>query len=109
MSCDHAVWFPSRRLSDEAAGELYMHLCEGDVAGLVANPAIDAFYEELTRLHPQIDDVAEDRLEEEDGSPSVEHCVRPLAGAPHHVLRLVEGGLRQWPAAHAGAQAWAGA
>ena len=69
MSCDHAVWFPSRRLSDEAAGELYVRLCEGDASGLVANPAVDAFYEELTQLHPQIDDVAEERLDDKDHCP----------------------------------------
>jgi len=69
LSCDHAVWFPSRHLSNEEAGALYVRLCDGDTSGVAPNSAIDAFYEELTAKHPQIDDIAEDRIDDHDYCP----------------------------------------
>ena len=69
MSCDHAVWFPARRLSNEEAGALYHALCEGDVSRLTPSAAIDSFYSELTAKHPQIDDIPEDRLDDHEYCP----------------------------------------
>jgi hypothetical protein len=69
MSCDHAVWFPSRRLSNEEAGALYVRLCEGDTSEVTPNGAIDAFYNELTAKHPQIDDIPEDRIDDHEYCP----------------------------------------
>jgi hypothetical protein len=69
MSCDHAVWFPSRRLSNQEAGALYARLCEGDSSGVVPSGAIDAFYSELVAKHPQIDDIPEDRVDDSDYCP----------------------------------------
>lgn len=45
-------------MDDAAAGLLYGALCEGDTSGVEPSAAIDAFYEELTSLHPELDDVA---------------------------------------------------
>jgi len=82
MSCDHAVWFPSRRLSDKEAGGLYVRLCEGDLSGVTPNGAVDAFYDELTAQHPQIDDIPEDRIGEH------EHCPWSIAfdRSPGHLI-----------------------
>jgi hypothetical protein len=48
MGSDFAVWFPTRRLTNEQAGELYGQLCEGNTRGVRPSPAVDAFFEELT-------------------------------------------------------------
>lgn len=60
MSCDFGVWFSNRPLSDAEAGDVYMALGEEDTSGVTASPAIDAFYRELTALHPELDDVPRD-------------------------------------------------
>lgn len=69
MSCDHAVWFPTQRLSDKEAGALYARLCDGELSGVVPHGAIDAFYDELAAKHPQIDDVPADRIDDHDYCP----------------------------------------
>lgn len=69
MSCDHAVWFPHKRLSNAEAGALYLALCDGDTSGVQAHPAIDAFYEELVAKHPQIDDISDDQVDDHDLCP----------------------------------------
>ena len=69
MSCDYAVWFPHKRLSDKEAGELYGALCDSDMSGVQAHPAIAAFLAELTSKHPQIDDVAEEEIDNHDLCP----------------------------------------
>jgi hypothetical protein len=98
MSCDYAVWHTQSRLTDAEAIRLYDALCEGDVSGVSASPAIAAFYAEITSLHPEIDDVPDDRKEDLDFSPwsiafdrSAGHlimcCVWPKA---EYVGRLVQ-------------------
>ena len=69
MSCDYAVWFPHKRLSNGDAGQLYVALCDGDTSGVQAHPAIGAFLAELTATHPQIDDVAEEEIGNHDLCP----------------------------------------
>ena len=69
MSCDFAIWWPSRRLSDEEAGELYAALCEEDTSGVEPSEAIDAFYAELTAKHPEIDDISDDDVDNTDLCP----------------------------------------
>jgi hypothetical protein len=55
MSCDFGVWFPDRRLTDAEAGQRYVRLCESQVEGeVVDHPSVQAFYAELTGLHPEI-------------------------------------------------------
>lgn len=48
---------------------MYVQLCESDVSGVVASPAIDAFYAELTAKHPDLDDVPEDRIDDTEYCP----------------------------------------
>jgi len=69
MSFDMGVWYPSERLDDKAAADLYVRLCEGNLEGVTPHPAIEGFYQELTFLHPQIDDIPEDRIDDTDYCP----------------------------------------
>jgi hypothetical protein len=70
MSCDFGVWYPDRRLTDAEAGERYVRLCESQVEGeVVEHPSVQAFYAELTSLHPEIDDIPEDRVDDTDYCP----------------------------------------
>lgn len=69
MSCDYAVWYPHKRLSDVEAGALYLALCDGDTSGVREHPAVDAFYAELVAKHPQIDDLPEGQLDDHDLCP----------------------------------------
>ena len=74
MSYDLAAWFPNRLLSDKDALEQYYELCDGNNSGLEPHPSIDAFYLELSSIHPEIDDVPEERIGDFDFSPlSVAH------------------------------------
>jgi hypothetical protein len=82
MSCDFAVWFPSKRLTHAQAGALYSQLCEGNTAGVKTAPAVDAFYEEITAKHPELDDVPDDRIDDKDLCPwSV-----PFDRSPGHLI-----------------------
>ena len=74
MSCDFGVWRFKERLSDKAAGEVYRRLCEGAATTLIGysileHPSVDAFYSELTSLHPEIDDVPDERIDDLDYCP----------------------------------------
>ena len=69
MSCDFGVWFPSQQLDSSAAGELYGSLCQGDTSGVEPSSAIDAFFLELTSIHPEIDDVPEEAVGDMDRCP----------------------------------------
>jgi hypothetical protein len=69
MSCDYGVWNTAERLSPKEAGALYSRLCEGDASGVVGHPGVAAFYAELTELHPEIDDVPEEQVDDTDLCP----------------------------------------
>ena len=69
MSCDYSVWNTPKRLSPEEAGALYARLCEGDTSGVVEHPGIASFYAELTKQHPEIDDVPEEQVDNADLCP----------------------------------------
>jgi hypothetical protein len=58
MSCDFAIWYPAKRLTDEQAGALYERLCEGDTAGVAPHPAVEGFYRELTSKYPERDEAS---------------------------------------------------
>jgi hypothetical protein len=74
MSYDLAVWYPDRLLSAEQALTQYDELCDENISGLKLHPSIDAFYKELSNIHPEIDDVPEDKLDDVIFSPwSVAH------------------------------------
>lgn len=74
MSYDLVVWHPSRHLSDEEALQQYQALCDEKISGLEPHSSIETFYLELSNIHPEIDDVPEDKIEDFDFSPwSVDH------------------------------------
>jgi hypothetical protein len=82
MSFDLGVWHTPKRLTDEEAGLLYVALCELDNQGLPPHPAVDAFYAELTARYPEIDTVADDRIDDHDYCPW--SCA--LDRSPGHVI-----------------------
>jgi len=69
MSCDYALWYPDRRLTNAEAGALYHALCDSRTDGVVPNPAIAAFYAELTSIHPEIDTIPEEKVGDTDLCP----------------------------------------
>jgi hypothetical protein len=69
MSCDYAAWHTPLRLTNGAATRLYAALCDGDRSGVAPSPGIAAFYAKITALHPEIDTVPEDRLDDLDYCP----------------------------------------
>jgi hypothetical protein len=79
VSYDLALWFPNEILSDEQALEKYNKLCNDETSGLTPHPSIGSFYLELYKLHPEIDDVPEEKLGDFDFSPwSMEHDLSDL-------------------------------
>jgi hypothetical protein len=97
MSYDLGVWYPRQRLTNEEAGKLYVGLCEGTVEDPPAHPAIEAFYQELTAQHPEIDTIPEDRIDDHDYCPwscaldhSPGHVIMPCVWSQaDHVDRVV--------------------
>ncbi|MDD4888759.1 MAG: hypothetical protein PHU85_02420 [Phycisphaerae bacterium] len=78
MSFDLAVWHPSRRMTNREALEVYKRLCAGDRSGVEDSPAVDSFYKELVAIHPEIDDVPDDKIDDSDYCPwSVAHDRSP--------------------------------
>lgn len=69
MSCDFGIWPSELRLSTSEARNYYSSLCDGVTTAVIASAHIDAFYQELTLRHPEIDDVAEDQLDDHDLCP----------------------------------------
>lgn len=69
MSFDLAIWYPSKKLTNEEAGNLYAQLCEGIVDHVTPHEAINSFYSAITALHPEIDDVPEDEIDNTDLCP----------------------------------------
>ena len=82
MSFDLGVWYPDKRITNEEAGKLYLRVCDGDTSGVVPNPAVDAFYTELTAKHPEIDEVPREKTNDRDYSP----CSCKLDRSPGHVI-----------------------
>jgi hypothetical protein len=82
MSFDLAVWHPQKRVGDEEARELYLRLCDGDTSGVVAHPAVDAFYAELIAKHPEIDKIPEEKIDNHELCPW--SC--KLDHSPGHVI-----------------------
>jgi hypothetical protein len=69
MSYDLAVWYPNGLLSDQEALEQYYELCHGNFDRLKPLPFVEAFYQELSKIHPEIDDVPVERIGDFDFSP----------------------------------------
>lgn len=72
MSFDLAVWAHETAVSQSDAEKLYLQLCNDPpsaYASLRSSAGIEAFYRELTALHPQIDDVSEEEIDNTDLCP----------------------------------------
>jgi hypothetical protein len=69
MSCDFAVWHTQSRLTHTEAVRVHHALCNGDASGVSPSSAIAAFYAEITSLHPEINDVPDDRIDDLNFSP----------------------------------------
>ena len=98
MSFDLGVWYPQKQIGNKEAGELYVRLCDGDLSGVVPDPAIDAFYAELTARHPEIGAIPEEQVGDHDDCPwscQLDHspghvimsCVWPKATEVHRLVR----------------------
>jgi hypothetical protein len=66
MSFDFGVWFPKKRIANDDAGKLYLRLCDGDTSGVVAHPAIDAFYAEPIASYPELDTISPGKIDDHD-------------------------------------------
>ena len=66
---DVALNGAQKRISDEEARKLYVRLCDSDTSGVVAHPAVDAFYAELTGKHPEIDTIPQAEIGDHDYCP----------------------------------------
>jgi hypothetical protein len=82
MSFDLAVWYPQERGSNKKASEVYRRLCENDTRAVEAHPAIEAFYEELTAVAPEIDDIPSEKVGDFDDCP----WSYKLDRSPGHVI-----------------------
>jgi hypothetical protein len=69
MSCDYSVWNSKKHFTAKEAGEVHGRLCENDLSDVEPSPSIAAFYQELTAKHPEIDDVPEEKMGDNDYSP----------------------------------------
>ena len=69
MSYDLAVWHPDKPLTKEEAVHRYQQLCEGNIQVVTPHESIIAFYKELTVLHPEIDDIPEEDIDNTDLCP----------------------------------------
>lgn len=69
MSYDLAVWYPHKDLADSESKEIYEQLCEGRIDVVLPSVAIKTFYAELTSMHPEIDDVSDEEIDNIDLCP----------------------------------------
>ncbi|OWR29833.1 hypothetical protein CDO73_12155 [Saccharibacillus sp. O23] len=69
MSFDLAVWYPAKNLTNEEAREVYIQLCEGEIDAVRPHEAIDRFYSAVTSMHPEIDEVADEDIDDLDVCP----------------------------------------
>lgn len=62
MDWNCAVWHSNYVKNKEEAKKLYEKLCKGDTSLIGPTQRIQDFYEELTNMHPEIDDVSEEDI-----------------------------------------------
>lgn len=68
MSCDFAILSLDEVLTDSEVSLLYQELIDGNISGVSPNKSISDFYGELTKLHPEIDDVPDELIDD------IDHC-----------------------------------
>jgi hypothetical protein len=64
MSFDLSVWYSPRPVEPAEAGPFHVALCDGRLDRVKSSPRVHRFLRELTALHPQIDDVPEDQVDD---------------------------------------------
>lgn len=62
MSFDLAVWHTEEPLTNEKASEIYLRFCQNWPYLEGSNPAVSAFYEELTSRWPELDTIPEHHI-----------------------------------------------
>ena len=91
MSCDFGVWYSETPLTSKQAATIYAALCEQWPFLEGENPAVHAFYNELTRRWPELDTVPDEKIDDKDYCPwscAISHsgmavvtaCVWSMAG-----------------------------
>ncbi|MEJ3630483.1 hypothetical protein [Vibrio vulnificus] len=66
MSFDIAILSLEKRITNAEASEIYAEILEGNYSNVAKNAAIEDFYRELTAIHPEIDDIPDDKAEDID-------------------------------------------
>ncbi|MGY6516875.1 hypothetical protein ACXIU3_23320 [Vibrio parahaemolyticus] len=69
MSFDIAILSLENRITNAEASEIYAETLEGNYSNVAKNAAIEDFYRELTAIHPEIDDIPDDKAEDIDFCP----------------------------------------
>lgn len=64
MSFQLGIWFSEKPLSLSGAGELFDQMAEGKTAGLRANAGVKAFFNQLVRRYPSLDNWPSENLDE---------------------------------------------
>jgi hypothetical protein len=69
MSWNCAVWHCNSVKDKNNAEILYNKLCQGDTSLIGPTQRMQDFYEELTSIHPEIDDINDDEVSDLDLCP----------------------------------------
>ncbi|EHR5764787.1 TPA: hypothetical protein ACMD08_004470 [Vibrio parahaemolyticus] len=69
MSFDIAILSLEKRVSNSEASEIYAELLEGNYSNVVENAAIEDLYRELTAMHPEIDGIPDEKIDDIDFCP----------------------------------------
>lgn len=84
MSFDLGVFYTERPQSDDDAGERYVALCDGSNLAdwIEPSPKVEAFLNDLTTRYPQIDDVADEAVDDSPWSCAFDvsegHAIMPM-------------------------------
>lgn len=90
MSYDLAVWYPHRSFSNREAGKAYSTISKSSPL-LMPHQSVTDFYLELTKLHPEIDDISEDNIDDLELCPwSARHDATDKYVVMHFVFSQAE-------------------
>ncbi|HHF3081720.1 TPA: hypothetical protein ACPJ03_004667 [Vibrio diabolicus] len=69
MSFDIAILSLEKRVSNSEASKIYAEILEGNYSHIAKNAAIEDLYRELTAIHPEIDDIPDEKIDDIDFCP----------------------------------------
>ena len=69
MNSDHAVWFSPIPISTEYAGKIYAELRRGNISNVASHPSVEAFYNELVAIYPEVGPIPESEINQTNSSP----------------------------------------